>query len=134
METLIKNVTNTWGDNGKAWLNQLPILIEFLSKHWSLTDIKPVSNLSYNYVALATQNNNKPVVVKISCDEQLIADEYKALQHFDGRGSIKVLDINTDHHALLLEQAIPGQLLKENHPIKIEDTIEIYAQVVKLES
>lgn len=131
METLIKNVTNTWGDKGKAWLNQLPSLIEFLSTHWSLTDIKPVTNLSYNYVAKATQNNNTPVVLKISCDEQLIADEYKALQHFDGHDSIKVLDINTYHNALLLEQAIPGHLLKEHHPIKIEDTIAIYANVVK---
>ncbi len=131
METLIKNVTNTWGDKGKAWLNQLPILIEFLSKHWSLTDIQPVTNLSYNYVAKTTQNNNTPVVLKISCGEQLITDEYKALQHFDGSGSIKVLDINTEHNALLLEQAIPGHLLKKHHPIKIEDTITIYAHVVK---
>jgi streptomycin 6-kinase len=131
MEKLITKVTNTWGDKGTSWLQQLPLLIESLAQHWSLMDVKPVTNLSYNYVATATQNNNTPVVLKISCDKQLIADEYKALQHFDGRGSIKVLDININYNALLLQQAIPGHLLKEHHPIKMEDTIAIYADVVK---
>ena len=98
METLIKNVTNTWGDKGKDWLNQLSSIIEPLSNHWSLTDIKPVNNMSYNYVALATQNNSTPVVLKICCDEQLIANEYKALKHFDGRGSIRVLDMNKKYN------------------------------------
>ena len=131
MQTLIKNVTNTWGDKGTSWLSNLASILEFLSVHWALTDIKPVNNMSYNYVALAVQANKKPVVIKISCDEQLIADEYKALQHFDGHASIKVIDINKAQNALLLEQAQPGYLLKEQHPINIEDTIKVYAKIVK---
>lgn len=131
MKILEKNIKNVWGKIGQRWLNQLPSIIERLSDYWSLTNIKPVDNMSYNYVALATQKDNIPVVLKISCDEQLIANEYKALKHFDGHGSVKVLDINKAHNALLLEQAIPGYLLKGHHPIKIENTIKIYAQVVK---
>lgn len=131
MNALEKTVTNTWGHKGKDWLVKLPSIIKHLADYWSLTNINQVNNLSYNYVAIALQNNNIPVVLKVSCDEQLISDEYKALKHFDGHGAIKVLDINTEYNALLLEKAAPGFLLKEHHSRKIEDTITIYAKVVK---
>lgn len=106
-------------------LKQLPSILERLSKKWSLTDLKPVPNMSYNYVALATQNKTNPVVLKVSCDAELIASEHKALQHFGGHGSIQVFNYDTDYHALLLEQGIPGHLLTAN------PSIERYAETVK---
>ena len=132
MRALEKNVINVWGDNGRSWLGQLPIIITELTQRWNLSDITPVNNMSYNYVAKAKLKvNNKPVVLKIICDKALIEDEYRALKHFNGKGSIKVLNMNPDLNALLLEQAVPGCLLKAHHPKKVENTIEIYAQVVK---
>ena len=130
IKTLEKNIKNIHGQKGIDWLNALPTIQQKLSKFWSLTNIMPVNNMSYNYVALALQNNN-PVVLKISCDKQLIQDEYKALKHFNGQGSIRALDIHSELNALLLEQAVPGYLLKEHHPEKIADTIHIYSNVVK---
>ncbi len=131
MKNLINNVTNTWGDQGKEWLKQLPACIDILSKQYGLAHIKPVSHSSYNYVAFAVQHKNKPVVLKISCDQRLIEDEYKALCHFNGIGSINVLEFNSSLHALLLEQAIPGDLLKNTYSSKMEDSILHYAGVVK---
>lgn len=87
--------------------------------------------MTWNYVALALQKNKHPVVLKISCDKQVIQDEYKALHHFDGHGSIKPLDINLEYNALLLQQAIPGHCLKEHHPHKVTDTIKIYSAIVQ---
>ena len=132
MQILEKNVTHTWGKKGKEWLSILPSIIESLSNYWSLTNIKPVNNMSYNYVALAFQQYTIPVVLKISCDQQLIQDEYKALKHFDGHGAIKILGINTEFNALLLEQALPGHLLKERYPRKITDIINVYSNVIKV--
>lgn len=131
MKTLERNIINLYGKIGKEWLKSLPNIIEKLSKQWQLTNVKPVKNMSWNFVALATRKDNLPVVLKISCDKKLIQDEYNTLKQFDGNGAIKVLDIITEYNALLLEQAIPGYLLKEHHPLKIEDTINIYADVVK---
>jgi streptomycin 6-kinase len=131
MNTFKQKVINTWGKKGENWLIQLQSIIKSLAQHWKLDNIKPVNNMSYNYVALAMQATKTPVVLKISCDAQLILDEYKALKHFDGHGAIGVLDINKKHNALLLEQAIPGYLLKEYHPISIDDSIKIYAQVIQ---
>lgn len=131
MKTLEENVTNVWGDEGKAWLEKLPRIITELSAHWQLSNITPVDNLSYNYVATAKQNNGTPIVLKFSCDKTLIESEYRALKQFNGAGSIQVIDRHANHNALLLEQAIPGCLLKTNYSNHIEETIEIYATVVK---
>lgn len=131
MSTLEKNVINVWGDTGREWLKNLPNIIAELSAHWKLTDMTPVENMSYNYVALAKQHHNTPVVLKFSCDKALIEDECRALTHFNGVGSIRVIDRVTNYNALLLEQAIPGYLLKANHPKNIKNTIETYAGAIK---
>lgn len=132
MKTLERNIINLHGEVGRQWLRSLPVIVEKLSELWQLTNIAPVKNMSWNFVALAEQNNTLPVVLKISCDKALIQSEYKTLRHFDGKGAIKAIDINAEYNALLLEQAMPGCLLKTRHPIKMEDTIHIYANVVKL--
>ncbi len=130
LATLKKNVINANGQQGKVWINTLENTIKSLQNHWSLTEIHPVDNMNWNYVALGRQHNN-PVVLKISYDAKVIEDEFNALQHFAGAGAIKVIDYCSEYHALLLEQAVPGYLLKEHHPKKIEEVIYIYATVVK---
>jgi len=131
MKTLANNAINTWGNNGSSWFNQLPRVIAQLSDYWDLSDIKPTDNMSHNYVAKAIQKGNKSVVLKIGCNQHLIEDEYRALTHFNGKGSVRVLDIHNDLNALLLEQVTPGYLLNEQHPKDIEDTIKIYSGVAK---
>lgn len=132
MKTLENNVINVWGDQGRAWLNNLSSTIIELSVQWQLSDITPVDNLSYNYVAFAKQYNNTPVVLKISCDGSIIEDEYHALRHFNDARCIQVIDRATNYNALLLEQAIPGYSLKLNYLKDIEVTIRSYAGIVKM--
>ena len=129
MNVFEKTVVNVWGKNGQAWLKKIPWVINQLSDLWSLSDITPVDNLSFNFVAKAKQNKN-PVVIKVSCDKKLIEEEYRALKHFDGHGSINAIDIHKDLNALLLEQAIPGNLLKNHYSSDIQNTIESYVKVV----
>lgn len=131
LHKLEKNIINLLGSKGKIWLGSLPTIIEKLSDLWSLTDIRPVSNMSWNYVATAVMNAKKAVVLKISSDRRLIIDEYRTLQHFDGHGAIRVIHFNSEYYAMLLEQAIPGTLLKDHHVKKPNEIIAIYANVVK---
>ncbi len=49
----IQTIQNTFQGKGQHWLESLPDLLEEASHRWGLTDIQPVSNLSYNFVALA---------------------------------------------------------------------------------
>ena len=129
--TLKKNVLNVWSDKGAAWLDQLPDTIEQLMDLWQLSDLTPVDNMSYNYVGFVTTQDKKPAVLKFSCDKALIEDEYKALKHFNGKGAIDVIAHNEQGNALLLERAVPGTLLKDHKNICIDETIQIYADVIK---
>jgi streptomycin 6-kinase len=79
MNSLEKNITNLHKQKGSEWLADLPNIINYLTAKWSLTHIVPVSNMSWHYVAFAKQENNKPVVLKIGCDEKVSRDEYRAL-------------------------------------------------------
>lgn len=129
--TLEKNIVNLAGKKGKLWLASLPKVIAELSAFWSLTQVKPVTNMSWNYVASAVQYHKFPVVLKISWDGQLINAEYLALKHFNGRGAIQVLDKHEEYNALLLVQAIPGDSLKLLLMQEQENTIRAYAEVIK---
>jgi streptomycin 6-kinase len=127
MKTLEKNAVNVWGDKGKAWLSRLPGIIEAISLNWNLSDIMLVDNMTYNYVAKAIWDSATPVVLKISCDPNLIESEYLALTSFNGKGAIQVLKKSDELSALLLQQAIPGESLK---CVNYQQAITHYSQVI----
>lgn len=129
MDKLIKNMTSIFGARGREWLNNLPSIVRALSGYWGLTDLKPVENMSFNYVVKATYRS-KDVVLKISCDRELIRDEKETLEYFNGCGSIALLDYNEEFNALLLQQALPGITLKSHYPTKADFVIETYASTV----
>lgn len=130
LSILKKNIVNAQGKVGQAWIDGLPQLLEQLQKDWSLTDLSPVSNMSWNYVALA-KRQNVPVVLKISADEKAILNEYEALLHFDGHGSVALMDFKHDSNALLLQQAIPGITLKNVFSTNTDAVIKVYADLTK---
>lgn len=131
MRELQKNVINTFGERGKAWLQNLPQIIQKLQKYWNLKEIHPVSNMSYHFVAKAIKDIDHLVVLKIGCDKALIEREASALRHFAGSGSIALLDHNHEQQALLLQQAIPGTTLKALYPQQVEFVMSSYVSAMK---
>ena len=101
--------------NGVQWLEELPGLIERAARRWGLTDIQPVSNLSYNFVAFARlpeQGCNaatlegRGVVLKIGPPNTELASELAALRLFDGRGCCRLLEADDADWAFLLERLL----------------------------
>ncbi|RUQ99351.1 aminoglycoside phosphotransferase family protein [Legionella septentrionalis] len=131
MREFEQNIMNLFGSQGKSWLQALPATLKKLATEWKLSDLKPLSNLSYNFVVKAMHGQQLPVVLKLSCDATSTRNEVKALQHFQGHGCIKLLKINWQHHAILLEQAIPGQTLKTHYPLQFSEAVNAYASVVE---
>ncbi|MDI9819702.1 MULTISPECIES: hypothetical protein [unclassified Legionella] len=112
MKTLRQNIANLYGSKGTDWIANLPAIVTALTNDWSLSEITPVSNMTFNYVAKAILNTKEPVVLKISYDGQSIIHEKRALTSLGFQGSIKLIDYNSKYNALLLQQAIPGITLK----------------------
>ena len=107
-----KTITSVFGEKGRAWLIQLSELIARAARQWGLTDIQPVSNLSYNFVSFAKQGAND-VVLKIGVPNKELTGEMSALKLFNGGGACQLLDCDVEQGFLLLERLAPGRMLSE---------------------
>ncbi len=128
MKTFEQNIINLYGDKGRQWLEHLPNLLTQLANTYGLSNLKPVSNLSYNYVLSGFQGP-QPIILKLGLDVDGIKREAAALMAFEGSGVVQVFSENTG--LLLLECAVPGGSLKSYFPEKDDEAINITAQVIK---
>ncbi len=113
----IATITNTFGADGEQFILNLPALIEEASQRWGLTNIQPVSNLSYNFVAFATSplphllTEDGNVVLKIGVPRDELTSEMSALRLFNGEGACQLIDADEAKGFLLLERLHPGVML-----------------------
>lgn len=128
MKTFEQNIIDLYGDKGSQWLGRLPNLLTQLANTYGLSNLKPVSNLSYNYVLSGFQGP-QPIILKLGLDVDGIKREAAALMAFEGSGVVQVFSENTG--LLLLECAVPGISLKSYFPEKDDEAINITAQVIK---
>ena len=130
-KNLQQNIISIYGELGKQWLDQLFFMQRVLKKQWHLSDISPVENMSYNYVAKAIKNKAEPVVIKIHCDNKTYLEEFHSLHFFHGKGAVKLIDHDDHCKTLLLEQAIPGKSLKDFYPQFADEIMKIYVKVMQ---
>ncbi len=115
----IQTIQNTFGEDGQRWLKSFPALIGEAIRRWGLTEIQPVSNLSYNFVAFATKPPSRaPVsggeasfVLKLGIPNRELRSEIAALKAYAGRGACRLLDADAEKGMLLLERLQPGRML-----------------------
>lgn len=111
-EPFLSNIKHSFGEAGETFLASLPALIEEASQRWQLTNVQPVSNLSYNFVAFATRGRDK-VILKIGVPNRELVSEMEALKLFNGEGACQIIDCDEEKGFLLIEQLQPGKMLSE---------------------
>ncbi|MDO9302996.1 MAG: aminoglycoside phosphotransferase family protein [Anaerolineales bacterium] len=122
-DSFITTIQNTFKEDGEKFLAVLPFLIEEASQRWGLTNIQPVSNLSYNFVAYAKRPSTAPplrgtrgsaldeVVLKIGVPSRELLSEIAALRLFNGEGAVRLLEADESRYMFLLERVRPGKML-----------------------
>jgi streptomycin 6-kinase len=128
MDLFRENMLSLYGKKGSQWFDDLPHTIKKMEKLWNLSGLKPVDNLSYNYVLSGFQGQ-RPVILKLSLDELALKKEMHALMALEGYGVVKVLDEVVG--ALLLERAISGVSLRSYYPDKEIEAINIASDVMQ---
>ena len=125
------------------FIQTLPESIAQASDRWGLSNVQPVPNLSYNFVAFAKQRPSPfgtcarkgrgqgegNVVLKIGVPDRELKSEMAALLFFNGSGACGLIEKDEEKCFLLLERLKPGEMLST-----IEDDDEathIAAQVMQ---
>jgi streptomycin 6-kinase len=106
----IHTIVNTYGEDGRQLIANLPVLVEEASQRWDLTDVQPVPNLSYNFVAFANRGGDE-VALKIGVPNRELTSEMAALRLFNGQGACHLIDSDEEKGFLLLERLRPGLML-----------------------
>ena len=145
----ISTITNTFGEDGENLIANLPVLIDETSARWGLTNVQPVSNLSYNFVAFARRGEvisphdmsnsqatgrvdpapTQNVVLKIGVPHEELTSEIAALRLFNGDGACHLIDSDEKRGFLLLERLDPGVMLSTLDDD--EEATHIAAEVMK---
>ena len=99
-------------EDGAAWLKRLPTLVDECVERWGLTLGDAYDSRGMvAYVVPATTPDGTPVALKVQWPHREAEHEAEALIRWNGNGAVRLLDHDAGRHALLLEQARPGDLL-----------------------
>jgi streptomycin 6-kinase len=116
------------GKPGRAWIEALPVTLAEYAQRWSLT-LQPPFELSFNYVAPVVRADGGEAVLKLGFPNRELLSEMHALQHFNGRGMVQLLEADFEQQVFLLERVRPGVELAT---VKDEDAVaRIAAQVMQ---
>jgi streptomycin 6-kinase len=107
-EGLARTTVALRGTAGAEWLDRLPATLTFCEERWALRVEPPFPELSYNWVAPALCDDGTAAVLKLSFPNDEFRAEAEALRIFDGRGAARLLRLDLDRGAMLLECLEPG--------------------------
>ena len=107
-DNLARTVMELYGERGAEWLARLPGALAECERRWSLTVLPPFQPLSYNYVAPAVRADGSEAVLKLGVPNPELRTEIEALQLYEGRGIVRLLDADAEEGILLLERLRPG--------------------------
>jgi streptomycin 6-kinase len=93
-----------WWTEGQEWLDDLPAAVERQCERWALTiDDAPVSHGS-NAIAVRVTRDHEQLVLRMSPPGPDLADHARALRWWNGRGTVRLYDVDLPSGAMLLER------------------------------
>ena len=99
------------GPDWATWVDRLPALVASLLEEWGLTTD---GWMMHGFVALVVPvrtTGGRPAVLKVSFPDEESEHEHLALQHWGGRGAVKLLRADPHRSSMLLERLHPERLV-----------------------
>lgn len=101
-------MVDVYGSSVEEWVGSLPELISKSEAEFGIKVEAPFENLTYNYIARGTNEEGRPIVLKLSFDKNELAREMRTLGAFAGRGAVEVIEWKDELGAAVLERVLPG--------------------------
>jgi streptomycin 6-kinase len=103
-----RNAVAAWGADGQRFLDELPSLLDSVTRDWGLTVLAPYP-MSFHWVCSVQTAEGGHAVLKLGPPGHVdVGGEVAALGHFGGAGAVRLLAHDVARGAMLLEQAVPG--------------------------
>lgn len=113
----------------KAWLANLPRLLDALLVRWSLRLDSPFPHEgTCSWVAPVLRADGGPAILKLGMPHMEGEHEIEGLRFWSGRSMVRLLEADEDSGAMLLERCVPGTSLRAQ-PEREQD--EIIASILK---
>ena len=129
-ERFRRYATGGFGDRGKAWLEELPDILERCCAKWSLTLGPATDEIKGNYIAYVRTGDDQDLVLKVGVPHGDFTTEMEALAIYAGRGINRLVEVDRDLNAMLLERLRPGTMLAQAEMDRKEQ-VEIAARIVR---
>ena len=114
LASFIDTIRKAFKEDGERFLAVLPALVVEFSERWGLTDVQPVPNLSFNFVAFAKHTSTaQNVMLKMGVPNNELHSEIATLKLFNGNGACQLLESDEERGVFLLERLNPGTMLAE---------------------
>ncbi|MFG1628791.1 aminoglycoside phosphotransferase family protein [Kribbella sp. NPDC049227] len=97
------------GEAGRAWLSELPTIIEDLLARWDCTLDGSLGHGQVGVIA-PVRRACGPAALKVSFPHPGNVHEPEAFAAWDGRGAVRLYERDDDRFAMLLERAQPSTL------------------------
>jgi len=110
-DSFINRITGTYPESGEAWLNTLPDLLRDIQHWWGLELLPPPFPFSYHTVIPCRTQNGMQAVLKLGVPHQELTWEIQSLQHFRGKGAVRLIKAEAEKGVMLLERLQPGHTL-----------------------
>jgi streptomycin 6-kinase len=112
-QPFVSNVHDIYGEVGDAWLKDLPHRIRHLETIWDFRFLKPMANLSYNFVCLVEMNaKQKRAILKMAPETGTLIPEMRWLKCIE-KGVPEMYAFDQSLNAYLMEHLTPGHTLKK---------------------
>lgn len=99
------------GDRGRAWLAELPVLVEDLLERWAcVPDGEALHGGVGLIVPVRRHTGDDPAVLKVSFPHPGNVHEPDAFAAWHGHGAVMLYERDDEHFAMLLERAHPTTL------------------------
>jgi streptomycin 6-kinase len=110
-----------------GWRADLPRLLEEIAANWRLTIGPPFPALSWNYAAPASRDGEQ-LALKVCLPGYPYQSEAAAMTLYDGKGVVRLIEVDHARRALLLERALPGASIRS---LPDEESTQIAAETMR---